>query len=559
MDLKFYVGKYKSSNSYTQRADQTITNVGLILPFTMTFYGLLIQLGIISSPNNNVNLFGFGLIMFVWLLVGIAQKLRPGKTPLDSTFRLIQFFTMSGVYFLLISGVSNPFIVCWPILMLASYTYFEKSGLYLGIIAFTTIIFLDIFVYHLNDPNIIAADILLYISIMVTGLAVITVMRTHEIRKEILFKTIIKESFQRDRVATIVNNLTDAIISTDMNGKINVYNAASMSLLDTNADLNGKPIEKVLQLVDINGGHVSILSEIKHSKTVVRRDDLNYVFSDGEKIRLEVTYTPIRGGYVHSKKGEIHDGYIIIMRDITKIKSIEEERDEFISVISHELRTPITITEGTISNVQEIMDHQNATYKMIEDSITVAHDQVLFLANIVNDLSALSRAERGVDNQPEIIDTHEFVNDVIGPYSEEAKKKGLRFSLIIDPNIRNVYASKVYLEELTEILLNNAVKYTKKGGVTFSIKESSNTIKFSIKDTGIGINKTDQPKIFDKFYRSEDFRTRETGGTGLGLYVAATVATRLSTSIELESKVNVGSIFSFSLPVYGKKGTKKNV
>ncbi len=555
MDIKFFTGKYKSSNSYTQRADQIITNVGFLLPFAMIIYGILIQLNVILSPNRQTGWLGFSIIMAAWLFTGILQKIHPGNSPRSSSFRLLSFYTMSGVYFLLISGVNNPFVVCWPILMLASYTYFDKIGLYSGILAFTILILTDITYFHLNDPKIIVSDLMIYLSILVTGIAVITVMRTHEIRKEILFKTIIKESLQRDRVATIVNNLTDAIISTDTAGKINVFNAASMALLDTNINLNGKYIDKILQLEDLNGKPVNLLEEFKRSKLVVRRDDLILKFSDNEKMRLETTYTPIRGGYIRSRRGEAHDGYVIIMRDITKAKSIEEERDEFISVVSHELRTPITITEGTISNVQEIIDHQNATNKMIADSITVAHDQVLFLANIVNDLSVLSKAERGLDNNPEPIDAHEILNELIKGFHDKANDKNIKLSLHVHPNISKIYVSRTYFEELMQILLDNGIKYTKKGEVSLTASENDGDITFSIKDTGIGISKTDQVHIFDKFYRSEDYRTRETGGTGLGLYVAATIASRLGTKINLESQIDKGSNFSFILPAYTKKRT----
>lgn len=553
MNFKFYIDKYKSSNSYTQKADQTITSVGLLLPFAMLIYGILIQLKIVYSPNNNVTWTGFIIIMLVWLGVGINQTIKPGDTPVSSTIRLLEFYTMSGVYFLLISGVYNPFVFCWPILLLASYTYFETGGLKLGILAFLFIIIVDIFRFHPNNLEIIISDILLFITLNLTGVAIITVMRTHEIRKEKFFKNVIKESLQRDRVATIVNNLTDAVLSTDKNGVIRVYNAACLSLLDTNENLNGKNIDKVLPLFDRNNNQISVVEQFKHSKAVVVRDDLYYLFSDGEKMLLETTYTPIRHGYNQMKKSEIQDGYIIIFRDITKLKSLEEERDEFISVISHELRTPITITEGTISNVQAMMEHPNATNTMIKDSITVAHDQVMFLASIINDLSALSKAERGVDNDPEYIDINELFNNVVNKFEDDANNKNLKVSIIVDKNISYIYVSRLYIEELLHNLISNAIKYTKKGSVEVSAKKDNDKIIFAIKDTGIGISKSDQIKIFEKFYQSEDYRTRETGGTGLGLYIAQKLAEQMGTKINLESKINHGSIFSFSLDLPTKK------
>jgi signal transduction histidine kinase len=98
---------------------------------------------------------------------------------------------------------------------------------------------------------------------------------------------------------------------------------------------------------------------------------------EGEVIRLEVTYSPIRNTFKKSTQGGTQDGYILILRDITKAKSLEEERDEFISVVSHELRTPITIAEGTISNVQMMMDRKGFSEKILRDAIDTSHEQVM--------------------------------------------------------------------------------------------------------------------------------------------------------------------------------------
>jgi signal transduction histidine kinase len=100
--------------------------------------------------------------------------------------------------------------------------------------------------------------------------------------------------------------------------------------------------------------------------------------------------------------------------------------------------------------------------------------------------------------------------------------------------------------------ITNSLKYTKEGEITLHVARKDGVVTFEVKDTGIGISKTDQAKIFNKFYRSEDYRTRETGGTGLGLYVAAKLAKKLGTKIELTSRLNHGSSFSFKLPADDK-------
>lgn len=548
MDLKLFLDNYKSSNSYSEQADKRITRIGLLLPFSMTFYGLLIQFGIIKSTNNYVNFLGFSIIMGFWILIGVAQTIKPGNTPFSSALRLSEFYIMTGLFLLLIAGVNNPFIFCWPILLLASYNYFELNGVKVGALALSTIFFIDILFINSHDSKIIVADLMVLLASLLTAITIIAVIRTHETRKAKLYDNIIKKSLQSNQVATIVNNLTDVVFSLDPKGLVEVYNAASLALLDTNVDLRKKSISKLLPMTDKDEKAIDIFSELKKSKSVVQRDDLFYRYEDGEVIRLEAIYTPVRAGYNTQKRTEILDGYVLILRDITKPKNIEEERDEFISVVSHELRTPITTTEGTISNIQAMIGHPNATKDMLKDSIEIAYEQIMFLSTIVNDLGLLSRAERGVGNEKEEVIIKELVNTVISRFSDTAKRKKIKLSVSIDKEITQLYTSPIYLEGLLQKIVNNGVKYTKKGSVELSVSQKGKLVMFSVKDTGIGISKTDQSKIFEKFYRSEDYRTRETGGTGLGLYVASKLAQQINTKINFESQLDKGSTFYFSIP-----------
>jgi signal transduction histidine kinase len=238
------------------------------------------------------------------------------------------------------------------------------------------------------------------------------------------------------------------------------------------------------------------------------------------------------------------------MRDVTKQKSLEEERDEFISVVSHELRTPITIVEGSLSNLELMMKQpKQPDSKFLTESLTIAHDQVVYLARMVNDLSTLSRAERGVADAPEQINVEELLHTIHQRYEKEAATRKLHLNLDLGPKLGTVNVSRLYLEELIQNFVTNALKYTKEGSVTIIAKRTKDTVEFLVSDTGIGISRSDQNKIFTKFYRSEDYRIRETNGTGLGLYVSTKLASKLNTHIEFKSRLNHGSTFSFRLPV----------
>jgi signal transduction histidine kinase len=288
------------------------------------------------------------------------------------------------------------------------------------------------------------------------------------------------------------------------------------------------------------------MSLLQKVSRLTERDDLLHKFADGEDIRLSISVAPIKQAF--SSQYITNEGYLFIFRDITKAKSLEEERDEFISVISHELRTPITIVEGTLSNAQLFIS-RGANTTDIQKYIHDAHEQILFLASMVNDLGTLSRAERGVGNTAEEIDVDELMHELYARYEPRAKEAALAFDLDISAKIGKVTTSRLYLEEVLQNFITNAIKYTKEGSVTIEAKKTKGGVYFAVKDTGIGISKSDLKHISQKFWRSEDYRTRETSGTGLGLYVVQKLAKKLNIKIEISSRLNHGSIFSFTLPV----------
>lgn len=535
------------SFNYTERLSHIFRLSGLFIPVILVAYGIYIQNDIMDTTHTVDVTFLF-VQAFFWVYIGVIQLIKPSKTKLDALLRLIIYHLLVGAYLIFVVGVTSPFVGSWLLLMLASYIFSPKKGVLFSVISFIVVVLVDILLWHTLHPMNITADLVTLAIVIMIGFTSLSISRTQETNRQELSKVKSEESLQRDRVLTIVNNMTDAVLSTDKDGIIRIYNAASMGLLDTNDSLIDHHIDEKFPLIDQSGKEVSLFKELKKTKVVVKRDNLNYVFSDGEKMRLEVTYSPIRSSYSTSKKAETHDGYIIIMRDITKEKSLEEERDEFISVVSHELRTPVAIAEGTLSNSMMMIDHKDVTSAMLKDSINMAHDQILFLANMVNDLSALSRAERGVADEAELIDAKELAQKMHDKYLKDAEQKNLQLNLDLSPKLGKVNTSRLYLEEMLQNFITNSIKYTKEGSVTIIVTQKSGKITFAIKDTGIGISKSDQAKIFGKFYRSEDYRTRETGGTGLGLYVAAKLSDKINAKIDVVSRLNFGSTFSLTLP-----------
>lgn len=549
---------YKGGAYYSPGSARIIRYAGLFVPIILVIYGLFILYGIIDTPHK-VNMVGFYLMSFWWLAISVLQFVSKSKSALESALRLAAYHLLAGSYLIFISGIASPLVACWLLLLIASYVYFSKIGLQISLLSFVFVVVFDILIKQDIHPQVVTQDLVALVALLIIGVVTLSITKTQNVNKKALTKSKRNEKTQRDRMLTIVNNLTDAVLSTDEDGVIRVYNAASLALLDTNDSLVGKSVGEIFKITDTEGKKINLIKELEALKSVQKRDDIVYTISKDDSMRLELTLAPIRSSYSVSRKSESREGYIIIMRDITKMKSLEEERDEFISVVSHELRTPITIAEGAISNALVMFDKKDIDQKLIKKSIESSHDQVVFLSGMVNDLSTLSRAERGVAAEVEEIDVKELAHTMLNRYSDKAKAKKLQLNLDTSARLGSVSASRLYLEELLQNLITNAIKYTEEGEVTISFRQRQDVITFAIKDTGIGISKSDQAKIFDKFYRSEDYRTRETGGTGLGLYISAKLARKLGVKVQLTSRLNRGSTFFFEMPALNEaaKTTKK--
>jgi signal transduction histidine kinase len=434
---------YHGGVKKTDKFKQIMRFASLLFPLALTIYGLFIQNGYVQSFHYSNDLIFFSL-MIVWALAAAFAFLSDQNDQRIIAITIGLFHIFAICYLLLVSGFANPFSVGWVLLFIASYLRFGQNGLQLSIVTLVATAGADA-ILHPGMTNLILNDALTVLSIFVVGIAAVSISQQQEVESAELSQSKAHETLERDRILTIVNNLADAILSTDANGIIRVYNAASLNLLDTNTGLDGRHIDDVLALFDAEDTQVKLLDDMKNTRSVVVRDDMTMTIAE-ETVRLEVTYSPIRSSYSVSKRADSQDGYILILRDITKAKSLEEERDEFISVVSHELRTPITIAEGTISNVQVMMERPNIAKQTLQDGIATAHDQVIFLAKMVNDLSTLSRAERGVADAEEEIDVKTLVNELFSEYAPQAAKKDLHFNLDIGSHLGSVMASRLYLQ-----------------------------------------------------------------------------------------------------------------
>jgi len=348
---------------------------------------------------------------------------------------------------------------------------------------------------------------------------------------------------EHERLTSLVNSMADGVLAVNEDTNVVIYNGAALNILDRNGSLEHKRLADIFQPVDKKGDKIDIHHLVRTTTVPATNRDLRLIYDDGSTINLYLSIAPVRLGYgEHGLRG-----YVLLLRDITREKSLEEERDEFISVASHELRTPIAITEGSISNAQFIAEKGGDPDK-VKQALEEAHHQIIFLAELVNDLSTLSRAERGkLALDVETIDTHALIHEIIHSYEREAHAKNLTLkadSRATEP----LRSARLYVREILQNFMTNAIKYTEHGSITLAAVNAPNGTTFSVSDTGIGISHSDQRNVFKKFFRSEDYRTRKTNGTGLGLYVTSKLARLLHAEISLQSELNKGSTFTIFVP-----------
>jgi PAS domain S-box-containing protein len=357
----------------------------------------------------------------------------------------------------------------------------------------------------------------------------------------------LSEQLERERLTSLINSMADAVIAVDTRARVRLYNGAALNIFNVNTIREGTPLGDIFQPIDHNEQPFDIEKLVEQAFEPLTNRDLRLKYNDGSLINLYISIAPVYLGY--GTKGET--GYVLLLRDITREKSLEEERDEFIGVVSHELRTPITIAEGNISNAEFVLG-KTGDMEAIKKALKEAHNQVLFLADMINDLSTLSRAERGkLQVQVEDINVHELATELMDNYAPQARAKHLELKLDLDPALELLHSSKLYVREILQNFITNAVKYTEKGSVTLRVSVEAKGVRFAVQDTGIGISKGDRERVYDKFFRSEDYRTRQSNGTGLGLYVTLKLARLIHAELNLESELNQGSTFSVFVPDLG--------
>ena len=484
--------------------------------------------------------------LILLILFRVFDMARVNSRPLIY-IAFYQLFVFLGIGF--ISAASTPYVMGVYLVVFVSNLYYGAKGVWLTVVCFG-VTSIAKYIYLTSSDSIGTIDKLNIIVAFFVFAAIcslyINYQRVFDWDREKLKDTIKSEAIEQKRLVALVNNMTEGVLVLDEKQQVRMYNAAALALFDTNVSLINKNVDDFAKLEDEKEVSVSMKDLLPEGSKPVERHDIKIRYGDNDVASLSIVVTPIRPNYGYDSA---EAGYVVTVRDITREKSLEDERDEFISVISHELRTPVTVVEAGVSN-SILFAEKLAGGEKVVASLKTAHDQSVFLATMLNDLSTFARAEKdSLEMLLEEISPREIISNLKDSYQTGAVEKGLKIESEIDDSTpESIVSNRLYVREILQNFITNSMKYSDKGVITLKAKEQDGGVLFSLSDQGIGISVSDQKKVFDKFFRAEDFRTRSSSGTGLGLYITKKLAKLLDAKLGLESEVGKGSTFSIFVP-----------
>jgi len=236
--------------------------------------------------------------------------------------------------------------------------------------------------------------------------------------------------------------------------------------------------------------------------------------------------------------------YVVTLHDLTEFKNLERIKKDFVVNVSHELKTPLTAIKGFVETMESSAGPENRSYLEIIKRNT---DRLIA---IVGDLLVLSELEeKGSRLAKEKIDLRTAAGNIIRIFEKQAREKGLTLVLEAGRDLPPVMADPYEIERLILNLVDNAIKYTDRGGVTVRLAAAAGRLTIEVADTGIGIDADHLPHIFERFYVVDKSRSRKSGGTGLGLSIAKHIVLAHQGTIAVKSRIGEGTTFTVSLPV----------
>ncbi|MBO9053911.1 PAS domain-containing protein [Listeria monocytogenes] len=342
----------------------------------------------------------------------------------------------------------------------------------------------------------------------------------------------IKQNEQR--LNAIVQNLVSGVMLINVDKQVIMTNRTMYQILGE-TEITGKPFYEVIKSFALS----QLIEATFETKTIQQKEIILYF---PREMILDASVSPILG-----ENGEI-TGIILLLHDITQIRHLENVRSEFVTNVSHELKTPVTALKGF---AETLLDGAMYDEVLLKKFLTIIKEESDRLHRLIMDILALSRIEQNpVAENVELVDVDEVIEQSARTIFEMATEKNI---LVTIPEKTSasvmIETDRDKLQQIVINLLSNAINYTPVDGkVEVKLIEQEAEVIIEVTDNGIGIPAKDIDRVFERFYRVDKARSRHSGGTGLGLSIVKHLVENCGGRIEVESQEEVGSTFRVTLP-----------
>jgi PAS domain S-box-containing protein len=350
-----------------------------------------------------------------------------------------------------------------------------------------------------------------------------------------------RESYSR----LIIETARDAFVAIDVDGMIIDWNRQAENLFGwSREEISGHRFEDTIltpQTYEAQAEGYQHFLSTGEGLVLDQRIEVIATHQQGHHFPVEMTVSPIQLGETYR--------FNVFIHDISERKQAEQMKSDFVSFVTHQLRTPLAgirwLLELATESEEDAIPDEPLSY--IQD----ARESADRLIRLVNDLLDVSRLERGkFALAPEEVKLGELTRSVLSEVNLLVQEKGHRLHYLLTDEIPSVLVDRQLIRQVVLNLVSNAITYTPTAGdITVRLCQVGNTIQWSITDSGIGIPKAAQPRLFEKFYRAENGYTVETEGTGLGLYLVRLILSHFGGRVWCESEEDQGATFLFTLPL----------
>ncbi|EAE5857961.1 PAS domain-containing protein [Listeria monocytogenes] len=342
----------------------------------------------------------------------------------------------------------------------------------------------------------------------------------------------IKQNEQR--LNAIVQNLVSGVMLINVDKQVIMTNRTMYQILGE-TEITGKPFYEVIKSFALS----QLIEGTFETKTIQQKEIILYF---PREMILDASVSPILG-----ENGEI-TGIILLLHDITQIRHLENVRSEFVTNVSHELKTPVTALKGF---AETLLDGAMYDEVLLKKFLTIIKEESDRLHRLIMDILALSRIEQNpVAENVELVDVDEVIEQSARTIFEMATEKNIRVTIPEKTSASvMIETDRDKLQQIIINLLSNAINYTPVDGkVEVKLIEQGAEVIIEVTDNGIGIPAKDIDRVFERFYRVDKARSRHSGGTGLGLSIVKHLVENCGGRIEVESQEEVGSTFRVTLP-----------